>query len=60
MPTAKQIEELAGAVLDGLNPSSLSDTELILVHELFENEECALPPAGLVFDEINRRMMGAK
>ena len=48
-------ELLSEAVLDGLSPSSLSDTELSNVHLLFEREECALPPAGAVRDELVKR-----
>ena len=59
-PTREQIEELAAAVLDGLAPSSLSDTELTLVHFFFEEVECALPPAGLVAEEIERRLGGGR
>jgi hypothetical protein len=47
--------DLAGAVLEGLEPSSLSDCELREVHRWFTLDECALPPASLVADEMTRR-----
>lgn len=45
----------AELVLSGLDPDKLTDIELSNVHLLFEREECALPPASAVINELQKR-----
>ncbi len=55
----KDCAYIAEKVLDGMDPAILADDALWSAHRWFELQECALPPAGAVADEVERRGLSA-